>query len=206
MIGVYGGTFDPVHFGHLRTALEVKELFDLDEIRLIPCFIPPHRGQPSVSADRRVEMLRLAVEGYAGMKVDTREIDRGGPSYMVDTLYSLRQQFTREGFLLVVGSDAFLNLTDWSRWRQLFDYAHVVVMTRPGFERPQLNPFFENRLAPSRKGLRQRLAGYLFFQQVTALGISATAIRRLIAENRNPGFLLPESVIEYIRYNKLYLH
>ena len=204
MIGVYGGTFDPVHFGHLRTALEVKEIFGLDEIRLVPCFMPPHRDEPTVTANSRVRMLELAVEGYAGMRVDTREIDRGGPSYMVDTLESLRQEFGDQPLLLFIGGDAFLNLTGWHRWRQLFDFAHVIVMTRPGYEQPKLDRFFQDRLAASDDSLRQTPAGYLFFQQVTALDISATAIRRMIAENRNPGFLLPESVIEYIRQNKLY--
>ena len=204
MIGVYGGTFDPVHFGHLRTALEVYETFDLDQIRLIPCFIPPHRDEPSAPADRRVKMLELALQGYPGMRVDTREIDRGGPSYMVDTLKSLRREFGKQSIVLFIGSDAFLNLTAWYHWPQLFDFAHVVVMTRPGVVQPALEPFFRDRLVASDGSLRQTPAGYFFFQPVTALDISATKIRQIIAQNRNPGFLLPESVIEYIRQNKLY--
>ena len=149
-------------------------------------------------------MLELAIEGYSGMRVDSREIDRGGASYMVDTLKSLRLDLGSQPVLLFIGSDAFQNLTGWHRWRQLFDFAHVVVMTRPGFEQPKLDHFFQDRLTALGDSLRQKPAGYLFFQQVTALDISATAIRRIIAENRNPGFLLPESVIEYIRQNKLY--
>ncbi|MGR9117055.1 MAG: nicotinate-nucleotide adenylyltransferase [Gammaproteobacteria bacterium] len=204
MIGVYGGTFDPVHFGHLRTALEVQEVFRLDELRLIPCFMPPHRDTPTAAADRRVTMLELAIEDYDRMKVDTREIDRGGPSYMVDTLASIRQEFGSQPILLFIGGDAFLNLTGWHHWQQLFELAHVVVMTRPGFEQPKLNRFYQDRLAVSIESLQQAPSGCLFFQQVTALDISATAIRQMIAENRNPGFLLPDSVIEYIRKNKLY--
>ena len=204
MIGVYGGTFDPVHFGHLRTALEVKEVFGLDELRLIPCFIPPHRDQPSSSADDRVKMLELAIDGCAGMIVDTREIDRGGPSYMVDTLASLRQEVGTESVLLFVGGDAFLKITAWYQWRRLFDFAHVVVMTRPGYESSKLESFFQHRLTTSAERLRRTPAGGLFFQPVTALEISATAIRQIIAEKRDPGFLLPESVIKYIRNHKLY--
>lgn len=205
MIGVYGGTFDPIHFGHLRTALEVKEIFALDEIRLIPCFIPPHRGHPSVSAAMRVAMLELALAGKVGMTVDTREIERGGPSYMVDTLHSLRAEIGDRPLLLFVGADAFVGLETWYQWRRLFDYAHLVVMTRPGYEASSLDPFLLSRLTEAQQSLRCEAAGRLLFQSVTRLEISATAIRQIVADGRDPGFLLPEPVIQYIRQHHLYL-
>ena len=209
MIGIFGGTFDPVHYGHLRSALEVKDVFGLDEVRLIPCANPPHREQPAVSAKMRLEMLELAIKNQPGLIIDTRELDRHQlsepvPSYMVDTLQSLRQDFPREALLLFIGADAFKHLTGWHQWRRLFDYAHIAVMTRPGFTVQQLNGFFKARLATDIKELAQVGVGKLCFQQVTQLDISATAIRNIIARKQNPGFLLPDAVIEYIKQHQLY--
>jgi nicotinate-nucleotide adenylyltransferase len=207
MIGIFGGTFDPVHYGHLRSALEVKDIFGLDEVRLIPCASPPHREQPAVTAKMRLQMLELAIKNQPGLKIDTRELDRHKtsevPSYMVDTLKSLRQEFLAEPLLLFIGTDAFRQLTSWHQWQQLFDYAHIVVMTRPGFTIETLDGFFKARLAEA-KELAQTTAGKLSFQQVTQLDISATAIRAMIADKQNPGFLLPDAVIEYIKQHKLY--
>lgn len=208
MIGIFGGTFDPVHYGHLRSALEVKDIFGLDEVRLIPCADPPHRGQPAVTAEMRLRMLELAIQDRLGLTVDIRELDRHKtdqtPSYMVDTLQSLRQEFPNEPLLLFIGTDAFEHLTGWHQWQRLFDYAHIAVMTRPGFETPALNDFFKARLAKNIDRLRQQNAGQLYFQQITQLDISATAIRDMIARKQNPVFLLPDAVIEYIKQNKLY--
>lgn len=208
MIGLFGGTFDPVHYGHLRSALEVKDIFGLDEVRLIPCANPPHREQPAVTAEMRLQMLELAIKNQPYLKIDTRELDRydlhQAPSYMVDTLKSLRQEFPSEPLLLFIGTDAFKHLTGWHQWQRLFDYAHIVVMTRPGFEIQELDDFFKARLAVDIKELARAIAGKLCFQQVTQLDISATAIRDIIARKQNPGFLLPDAVIEYIKQHKLY--
>lgn len=204
MIGIFGGTFDPVHYGHLRSALEVKELFGLDEVRLIPSFQPPHRDLPSVTATMRLHMLQLAITNQAGLIVDTRELDRAGPSYMVDTLKSLHEDFPTQPLLLFIGSDAFEKLTSWHCWQQLFEYAHIVVLTRPGYATEALDSFFYQRLANDKVELSQTPAGLVFFQPVTQLDISATAIRQMIALKQSPRFLLPESVIEYINQNQLY--
>lgn len=205
MIGIYGGTFNPVHFGHLRTALEVGELFDLEQLRLIPCRLPPHRQQPDVDGEQRLAMLKLAIADTPGLQVDRRELDREGPSYMVDTLASLQAENPDSGLSLFIGTDAFAGLDRWHRWQQLFDYAHVVVMTRPGCRMPELSDFLRKRLCTERKLLQRQTAGCLFFQEVTALDISATIIRNLIMSGRNPQFLLPDSVIGYIRQHQLYL-
>jgi nicotinate-nucleotide adenylyltransferase len=204
MIGIFGGTFDPVHYGHLRSALEVKEIFGLTEVRLILNAQPPHREQPAASALMRLEMLELAIENQPGFIIDTRELNRQGVSYMVDTLKSLRQEFKTEPLLLFIGSDAFNQLKAWHQWQHLFDAAHIVVMTRPGFEIQNLDAFFKARLATGITELAHTVAGKLYFQQVTQLDISATAIRNMIAEQQNPGFLLPDTVIAYIRQHKLY--
>ncbi len=206
MIGVYGGTFDPVHFGHLRTALEVCEFFSLDELRLIPCSRPPHRDAPMASADMRVQMLRLAISKESDFVVDTREITREGPSYMVDTLESIRAEVADEPLLLIIGADGFKHLSSWFQWERLFDFAHIVVMSRPD----ELNysatedDFFSSRCSASVVDLENSPCGALFFKDVTPLAISATQIRQLIASNKNPGFLLPDQIIEFIRVNKLY--
>ncbi len=204
MIGIFGGTFNPVHYGHLRSALEVKDVFGLDEVRLMPCFQPPHREQPSVTASMRLQMLELAIKNRPGLKIDTRELDRQGPSYMVDTLESLRREFPDQPLLLFIGADAFEHLTAWHQWQQLFNYAHIVVMTRPGYQAQDLDDFFKPRLTADKQDLAEQPAGKLFFQAVTQLDISATAIRKLIAEHQNPGFLLPDAVIDYIKQHSLY--
>lgn len=204
MIGIYGGTFNPVHYGHLRTALEVKQILALDEIRLVPCRMPPHREHPKVSAEMRLRMLQLAVAEVPGMRVDRRELDRDGPSYMVDTLASLRREFSAQPILLFVGADAFAGLEKWHKWRHLFDYAHVVVMTRPGHRGGELNDFLNRRLTEQSEDLRRNSCGCLYFQNVTRLEISATAIRELIANEMDPRFLLPDAVIGYIRHHNLY--
>jgi nicotinate-nucleotide adenylyltransferase len=204
MIGIFGGTFDPIHYGHLRSALEVKEIFGLTEVRLIPSAQPPHREQPAVTALMRLQMLELAIKNQPGLIIDTRELNRCGASYMVDTLKSLRQEFPNEPLLLFIGSDAFNHLKTWHQWQHLFDFAHIVVMTRPGFEIQNIDEFFKVRLATGITELAHNVTGKLYFQQVTQLDISATAIRNMIAEQQNPGFLLPDTVIAYIRHHKLY--
>jgi len=176
----------------------------LAEVRLIPSAQPPHREQPAATALMRLHMLELAIKNQPGLMVDTRELNRNGASYMVDTLKSLRQEFKNEPLLLFIGSDAFNHLKTWYQWQHLFDFAHIVVMTRPGFEIQNLDEFFKIRLANEITELAHNLAGKLYFQQVTQLDISATAIRNMIMEQRNPGFLLPDTVIAYIRHHKLY--
>lgn len=204
MIGIYGGTFDPVHYGHLRTALEIKALFQLAEVRLIPCARPPHRGDPLTSAEQRLTMLALALENQPGLVVDDCELKRSGPSYTVDTLAGLRAQFKRTPLLLFMGADAFAGLSTWHQWRRLFDYAHIVVMTRPGYRLPaDIKQYGDSWVTDSRQ-LSNALAGKLFFQTVTQLDISATAIRAMIANGQDPRFLLPDKVLTYIQQNKLY--
>lgn len=203
VIGIYGGTFDPVHYGHLRTALEVKDIFGLDEVRLIPCSQPAHRASPLSSAEQRLVMLELAVQNQPSLLVDKRELQREGVSYMVDTLESLRNEMPCAALLLFIGTDAFKGLTAWNQWQRLFDFAHVVVMTRPGYENEALSEFLAAKLTENIELLKQK-NGCLFFQAVTQLDISATAIRQMLAANKNPGFLLPDTVLDYIKQHKLY--
>ena len=204
MIGIYGGTFNPVHYGHLRTALEIKNLLGLSELRLVPCRLPPHRDEPDVSAEQRFAMLQLAIAGCEGMLVDPCELEREGPSYMVDTLTALRQSLPNETLVLIMGMDAFMGLDRWSRWQQLFDLAHIVVMTRPGFDIETLGAVFATRLAKNIEQLKQQSAGGLWFQEVTQLNISATQIRGLLANQGDVRFLMPEQVLDFIEKHGLY--
>ncbi len=204
MIGIFGGTFDPVHYGHLRAVIEVREIFGLDEVRLVPNKIPPHRSQPSTIAKMRLDMLRLATESLPGLVIDTRELDREGPSYMVDTLRSLRGDVPERTLLLCIGVDAFNGLTSWHRWPELFEHAHLVVMTRPGYLIQLQNEFLRVRQVFDKTELTRHRAGKLWFQPITELDISASAIRKMIAENRDPRFLLPGAVIDYIHRHHLY--
>ena len=205
MIGILGGTFDPIHYGHLRSALEVKDIFGLTEIRLIPSAQPPHRQQPIASVLMRLDMLKLAIENQPDFVADDREIQRIGPSYMVDTLKSLRDEFPETPLLLFIGTDAFNQLKTWHQWSSLFNFAHIVVMTRPGFRPQPLDDCFIERHTDKVTELAHKPAGKLYFHQVSQLDISATAIRNMIAEHQNPGFLLPDTVIAYIRQHQLYL-
>jgi nicotinate-nucleotide adenylyltransferase len=207
MIGILGGTFDPVHFGHLRPALEVQEALALDEVRLIPCHIPPHRAEPHASAAQRVAMLEAAVQTHPAFRIDTRELQRHGPSYTFDTLVSLREELGDAGICLLLGMDAFADLTTWHRWNELIELCHLVVMTRPGADIPaggELAGFIRHHRAPDAAQLRGLPAGSLLFQPVTALAISASRLRALLAQGLSPAFLMPEAVIGFINQEGLY--
>ena len=207
MIGIFGGTFDPIHFGHLRCAWEIAELLELREVRMLPAGQPPHRNSPQASPVQRRRALELALEGQSLLKLDTRELDRPGPSYMVDTLMSLRAEFGDTSLCLILGQDAFNGLADWSRWEQIPELAHLVVITRPGVEQPANGPLaalVEQRSVESLDALRARPAGNVLFRTVTALGFSASGIRSLLASGRSPRYLLPEKVLDYLQQEQVY--
>jgi nicotinate-nucleotide adenylyltransferase len=204
VIGIFGGTFDPIHYGHLRAALEVQEIFHLTELRFIPSATPPHRPRPAVTAAQRQQMVTLAIQHQAGFICDNRELERDGKSYMVDTLASLRHDLPQQSLLLFIGTDAFNQLNQWYHWQQLFDFAHIVVMTRPSFHRQALGDFFAARYTDNPADLTQCLAGKLYFQAISQLDISASAIRQILAKQHSPRFLLPDAVLNFIQHNQLY--
>lgn len=207
MIGLLGGTFDPVHFGHLRPALDLLDELGLDHVRLIPCGVPPHRAAPRANADHRLTMLRLAISGEPRLRIDERELHRPGPSYMVDTLLSLRAELGDTPLALVIGMDALHGLASWHRWRELVDLCHLLVMERPGGAVPttgELAALVAARRVKSVGDLRTRAAGGLLFHRVTQLDISASRIRALVNEDKSPRYLLPAAVHDYLSAAQLY--
>lgn len=210
-VGVFGGTFDPIHYGHLRPALELREQLALGEVRFIPASLPPHRGEPAATAQQRLAMLQLALQGSEAMRIDERELQRSGPSYMVDTLRSLREEVGRRPLVLLLGLDAFLGLPTWHRWPAIIELAHVAVATRPGWNSAQLQQYAElaqlwrDRHSDDVASLRHSPAGRIVLSEVTPLDISATKIRAALRQRRSPRFLLPDSVLDYIERNRLYL-
>lgn len=207
LLAILGGTFDPVHFGHLRPALEVREALGVERIHLVPARTPPHRDDPGADAKHRLAMLELAVEGLKELVIDRRELERDGPSYSVDTLQSLREEYPDRPLALVIGEDAFASLSTWRRWQRIPELAHIVVMTRPGAPRV-LDAALENLAAERRLDDPAQLgdspSGGLAAIPVTPLAISASGIRALIREDRDPRWLLPDAVRAYIIEHGLY--
>lgn len=207
MLGVFGGTFDPIHFGHLRTALEVCEGLSLSELRFVPCSVPPHRSMPKVTASVRLKLLELALDGSdPRLRIDDCELRRQGPSYMVDTLSAMRAELPDHPICLIVGLDAFQGIPAWHRWREIFRLAHVVVMQRP-FEASYaeaLERVLDERLTADESALPNRPAGFIHFQEVSQLAISSSRIRELVRHGKSTQYLLPEPVREFIAVNGLY--
>lgn len=204
-IGVFGGTFDPVHFGHLRPAMDVAESLNLDHVRLIPSATPPHRASPQASAEQRVTMLQLAVKNSNCFVIDDRELYREGPSYTVDTLISLREQYPDDALYLILGMDAFLGIQSWHQWQKLLELSHLVVMQRPSESfnmTTEIKRWYEAHVTTGEDNAAK--AGVIFPVMVTQLAISASVIREKLAKKADPIFLLPEATLSFIKTSKLY--
>jgi len=212
-IGIFGGTFDPIHNGHLRLAQEALEQCRLSAVRFIPSGTPPHRAAPLASAEQRLQMVQLAIHGQPGFAVDEREVHRTDKCYSVDTFSALRAELgAAQPLCLLLGSDAFLQLHTWHQWTRLFELTHIVVMQRPG--RPvgnamaqadeNLRQQYQSRLAPSPRLLHESTSGHVVVLDMPQLDISATDIRSRTAQNKNLRYLLPDAVAHYIQINQLY--
>jgi nicotinate-nucleotide adenylyltransferase len=200
-MGIFGGTFDPIHYGHLRTAFEMLQALRFGEVRFMPCGDPPHRGTTFATAEQRLEMVRVATEAQHGFVVDDRELLRAGPSYSVDTLTTLRSEFPVRPLALIIGMDAFLGLPKWHQWREILQLAHIVVAHRPGWRAPDVGPMGEllaDRGTHRIGDLHQAKSGHIYIHDVTQLEISSTDIRELIAVGRDARFLMPDAVREVI--------
>jgi nicotinate-nucleotide adenylyltransferase len=173
-IGIFGGTFDPIHFGHLRTAFELLEALRLSEMRFMPAGNPPHREATFASPEQRLAMVQAATQGQPGFTVDDREIRREGRSYSVDTMRTLRADFPDRSLCLVIGMDAFLGLPKWHQWRELLELAHLVVAHRPGWRAPSMGPLGEllvDRGTGRIGDLHESRAGCIYIHAVTQLEI-----------------------------------
>jgi nicotinate-nucleotide adenylyltransferase len=200
-IGIFGGTFDPIHFGHLRTAFELLQALRLNEMRFMPAGNPPHRESTAASAEERLAMVQAATADQPGFVVDDREIRRKGLSYSVDTMRTLRADFPEGSLCLIVGMDAFLGLPKWRQWRELLELAHLVVAHRPGWRAPSMGPLGEllvDRGTGRINDLHEAHAGCIYIHAVTQLEISSTEVRKLIGAGRDPRYLMPDSVCEII--------
>lgn len=207
MIGIFGGTFDPVHHGHLRIALDAQELLGLEQVRLIPLAEAVHRAQPVATPQQRLEMLLCALAERPDMVADDREIRRAGRSYMVDTLESLHAELPGKALCLMLGGDALNGFASWRAPQRILELANLLVMERPGHTLPN-DPRLRQLVDPHRHDdpdtFKKRASGGILFHQVTQLDISSSDIRRRVAADTDPCYLLPESVIEYIGRHGLY--
>jgi nicotinate-nucleotide adenylyltransferase len=210
LIGLLGGTFNPIHFGHLRMAQELADALNLAEIRFIPSANPPHKAAPTVPAQQRAEMVQLAIADNPLFKLDTRELNRTGASYTIDTLVSLREELGENGSLcLIMGSDAFSKLDSWHRWDELLHYCHIILVQRPNSQSQpklsdELTAFLSDHYTENSDDLAGKSAGYIHMQQITAQEISATKIRVMLAAGKSTKYLVPDMVLAYIKQQHLY--
>ena len=208
LVGVFGGTFNPVHYGHLRSALELVERLQLEQLRLMPSASPPHRDTPECSAERRAAMVELAVSGEPRLVCDAREMQRPGKSYTIDSLIELRGELgAQQGLCMVLGCDAVQDIATWHRWQELLDWAHIVVIARPGWQLPRagdLAQWLKTHQLESPELLRQRPCGGIVIEELRPLAISSTEIRDLLASGRSARYLMPQSVVDYIQAHTLY--
>ena len=206
-IGIFGGSFDPVHFGHLRPALEILEALSLDHMRFIPSGLPPHRASPVASAEQRLAMLRAAVADEPRFQVDERELRREAPSYSFDTLVELRREHPQDRLVLALGLDAFLGFTTWHRWKELLDLTHLVIAHRPGSSletRGEVAMLVQEREVDDTEALMAEPAGRLMFLPVTQLEISSSRVRETAARGGELRYLVPEPVRRLIQDSHCY--
>lgn len=203
IIGINGGTFDPIHFGHLRPALEVLMSLGLDEVKFVPSYHPVHREKPVVSALHRCEMVKLAIQRQPMFTLDTTEVDRQGASYMVDTLASLKQQNVDATLVLMMGTDAFANFHQWHQWQEILQIVNIVVMKRPSCQKDYSDASMQI-LNNHRVTQLSAVFGQIIELSVTQLDLSATALRGFLQKNEAVDYLMPASVVKYIKQYNLY--
>jgi nicotinate-nucleotide adenylyltransferase len=207
-IGILGGTFDPVHIGHLRTAVELKEHLGLSTVRLMPCGNPPHRDTPMTPAEQRLAMVRLAIAGEPGLEADDREVRHRELSYTLNTLMALRGEVGENTPLcFCVGMDSLVQLASWHRWREITDYCHLVVAARPGWELPrdgEVAQWLAQHQTRHIADLHAQPAGFVFVEAMTLLPVSASQLREHLAQGGSIRYLTPDSVVDYIECQGLY--
>ena len=198
MIGVYGGSFDPVHFGHLKTANSIKNELNFERLFLLPCFEPVHKNSLHYSSIERLKMLSLAIKEFPSLEIDTREIDRGGSSFMIDTLIELLEEFKENNICLIIGMDSFISFKTWKKWDQFASLVHLIVLPRNSGQ-PSQNNLDTFELVLDKNDLKIKPNGLLYFSNSELIDISSTDIRDRITSNQNLDGLMPSSVINFLQ-------
>ena len=207
-VGILGGTFDPVHNGHLHLATTLSEQLRLAEILFVPVDNPPHRPAPLASSKQRLEMLKLAIENHPHLKIDDCELQRSGVSYTIDTLKHVRKIIGKTPLCLIMGIDNFKTLNSWHQWQSLLDYAHIVIVNRPGnddeIDEIEIKRFMDSFITKSVMNLHAQRAGCILRLNITMLDISSTQIRKNYQSGLETESLLPDKVLDFIHTHHLY--
>lgn len=207
LLGVYGGTFDPIHNGHIQPVVEAAEQLGISKVLLLPCHIPPHKEQPSTPAGLRLKMVELVCDHYPQFIADDRELNKTSPSYTVETLRTLREEYPHSTLCFFMGGDSFANLNTWFKWEAILDYCHIVVCQRDTQD-TQLSPVIEEYLAQfeceNAHELREKKQGNIYLAKTNELAISSTEIRNNLWRDASWKTCLPIYIYEFIRAHNLY--
>ncbi|WP_034474220.1 nicotinate-nucleotide adenylyltransferase [Aestuariibacter salexigens] len=206
-IGVFGGTFNPPHYGHFCPVQDAARQVGIKRIMVVPCQIPPHKAKPETSAATRLTMVRLAAEHFNGFEVSDIELKRAGKSYTVDTLEQLRNDMPDTPICFFMGLDSLLHFDSWHRWQDIPKLSHIVVCARPGWQ-PDYNTniqrLLEQRLTEAPAQLHRDKCGCLFFASVAPYHVSSTEIRQRLEKQQNLHGMMPDNVHAYINEHRLY--
>ncbi|MFT6927762.1 MAG: nicotinate-nucleotide adenylyltransferase [Psychromonas sp.] len=206
-IGFLGGTFDPIHFGHLRPALEITEALSLQQLFMMPNHIAPHKSASHGTAKQRSEMVELAISQQPRMTVDKRELKRHKPSYTIDTLKELKIEYPDTPICFIMGMDSLISFDSWYDWKNILSYCHLIISHRPGWQsefNEQVAALVAKHQTTDKHDLHNVQFGKIYFQTTSQLAISSTEIRDLLSHNISIDFLTPDSVINYIKEQYLY--
>jgi nicotinate-nucleotide adenylyltransferase len=218
MIGIFGGSFDPIHFGHIKLALALLENFEFEQIRFVPCHISPLKEKVFANEQHRWQMLNLVCSNQPKLIVDDRELKREGPSYTIDSLIEIREEIDNsQSLVLIVGVDAYLEFCKWYRYEEILSYCHLILMQRPGYSLSDLDlesehkseskcekEYFKLNKTEDIKLLATQPHGKIYLSELEKIDISSTLIRKTIAQGKQPKYMLPGNVWNYVRRNKLY--
>ncbi|MDV6315483.1 nicotinate-nucleotide adenylyltransferase [Idiomarina sp. HP20-50] len=208
MRAIFGGTFDPIHNGHIETASALINELNISTLSLMPSAIPPHRPQPGASASHRLEMVKLACSHHPAFEAEDWELKQDRPSYTANTLSEFNNRFPDDSLLFVMGMDSLMSLHRWHQWQQLSDYAHLVVMPRPGVdfnvENERLKDFISTHLTHVKGDLEHQKSGLLYIAKTPMVDVSATELRERL-QHREHDLPLPDTIYDYIRQHQLYL-
>ena len=207
LIGILGGTFDPIHNGHLHVATSLLKQLPLDEVRLLPCYLPVHRTAPIASPEHRLAMTKLACDSIPKVSVDEHEMKRQGPSYMIDTLRDLKTEHFSDHLCLIIGQDAFQTFDEWHHWKKILDYCHLIIVSRPQSSNQTNEPlktFVNYHETKEFSALASTPTGKIFFCEIPPLNISATQLRDQLAQHQYNDKAIPQRVFQYILQYHLY--